>query len=127
MKLLIDNALSPMVAKKLNEAGYDAVHVRDLGLQAAPDTVLLGTAEKDDRTIVSADTDFGTLLTLRDRRKPSFILIRRQHDVTPTKMAAFLIDTLPGLEDDLQRGAVVVVTDERMRIRRLPVRRGEND
>ena len=77
MKLLIDNALSPLVAEGLRQAGHDVVHVRDIGLQEAPDDVILDRAQADQRVIVSADTDFGTLLALRCSRRPSFVLLRR--------------------------------------------------
>lgn len=36
MKSLIDNALSPVLAKQLEEAGHDAAHVRDYNMQALP-------------------------------------------------------------------------------------------
>ena len=93
MKLLIDNALSPQIASALRENGYDAIHVRDINLHAAPDEEVFAEAERDERVIVSADTDFGALLALRGSVSPSFILFRKTNGVRPSvigsKLAAY--------------------------------------
>ena len=44
MRFLVDNNLSPVLADELKTAGHDAVHVRDYGLQAATDQVVLAQA-----------------------------------------------------------------------------------
>jgi predicted nuclease of predicted toxin-antitoxin system len=45
------------LAEALRRSGHEAVHVRDLGLQAADHLDLFRRAAAEDRTIVSADTD----------------------------------------------------------------------
>ena len=70
MKFLIDNALSPKVADLLQAAGHDAVHVRTWNLHEAEDSVVVQAALAEERVLVSADTDFGTLLPSDARMCP---------------------------------------------------------
>lgn len=121
MRLLVDNALSPGLAVLLQAQGHQVVHVRDLGLQAASDAVIFDQALKEDRIVVSADTDFGTLLALRQTSKPSVILFRGDLGRRPEQQAALLQANLPQLQESLNQGSLVVFEPNRIRIRSLPI------
>ncbi len=77
LKFLIDNALPPQLADLLSNAGYDAVHVREYGMQAAEDEQVVVRAVEEDRIVVSADSDFGVIIAAQEAERPSFILFRK--------------------------------------------------
>ena len=121
MRFLVDNAISPSVASGLRELGHNTAHVRELGMAAADDEQILDRAALEDRVLISADTDFGTLLALRSEAKPSVILIRGDASRYPRKQLSILTEILPTVEADLLRGCIVTVTNTRLRIRHLPI------
>jgi predicted nuclease of predicted toxin-antitoxin system len=121
VRFLLDENLSPLVADDLAAAGHDAVHVRDLGLLRAPDRVILDRAVVEKRVLISADTDFGQLLTASGATLPSVILLRREVDRRASSQARVVLANLDQVASDIEAGAIVVIEATRVRVRRLPI------
>ena len=103
MRLLLDANLSPEVARLLESAGYDAIHVADVGLLSAADLEILQAAAKEDQVLLTADTDFGALLALGSLASPSVLLLRSADHMRPAEQAELIAANLPLIAEDLRR------------------------
>jgi predicted nuclease of predicted toxin-antitoxin system len=122
MRLLIDANLSPRVARGLRDAGFDATHVADLHLLTATDDEIFDRAAKDERVVVTADSDFGMLLAMRRATSPSVVHLRHVSELPPDAHVELLAANLPRIADDLGRGAIASLSPSRLAVRDLPLR-----
>jgi len=61
LKFLIDENLSWRVAQTLQKWGFDAVHIRDVGLKGKEDKIIMEYAIKKNRVLLTLDSDFADI------------------------------------------------------------------
>jgi len=120
VRLLIDEALQDAVAHLLAEEGHETRHVRLLGMAGSTDDEVMAAALREGCVLVTTDTDFGTILALTGAAGPSVLLLRGIGDSTSERVTAIL-NVLPRVDYELSQGAVVVIEEDRYRIRYLPI------
>jgi predicted nuclease of predicted toxin-antitoxin system len=121
LRFLLDEGLSPRLVDLLAPAGHDVVHVRDIGLTSASDPVILARAAEDERVLLTLDTDFSALVAHSRAIVPSVVLFRGNVSRRVEGQASLLLANLDAVTDDLDAGAIVVIGDGRLRVRRLPI------
>lgn len=120
MKLLLDQGLPRGAAQLLTELGFDTLHVGDIGMADATDAAILEYGRSDQRVVITLDADFHALLALSYALQPSVIRIRIEglRAAALTELVRMVIESC---SEDLQLGAVAVVQEDRIRVRRLPL------
>lgn len=105
MRFLIDAQLPPGLARWLGERGHRAEHVNDLGLGAAPDSVIDARARELRAVIWSKDADFAD----RARRIPGLQVVwLRVGNTTNTSLQARLEPHLSAVEAALESGEFLI-------------------
>lgn len=115
MRFLVDQNLSPTVTPGTMPP------TSETWVWRASDGEILDRAASEQRVVVSADTDFGSILAERRATGPSVILIRRTASRRARDITQLLTENLGKVTKELDGGAVVVFESTRLRVRRLPL------
>jgi predicted nuclease of predicted toxin-antitoxin system len=121
LKILVDMNLSPIWVQALEDQGWPSLHWSSAGAASAPDAEIMAWARERDYVVFTHDLDFGTTLAHTRAHGPSVLQIRAQ-DILPNHLESLVCAALREHEADLERGAIVVVDENRTRVRILPIR-----
>lgn len=116
MKLLLDENLSPAHARRLREAGHDAVAVLEVGLGGASDPEVREFALKERRTLITIDADFSHIVRFPPVGTPGVIWLR-PWPPTEATIAMLLDGAVSQLVEISVADKLVVVEPGRIRIR----------
>ena len=120
MKLLIDMCLPRQWAGFLQAHGMEALHWSSAGKASAPDTDIIDYALAHGWVVLTHDKDFPQMLFETQASGPSVVHLRTE-EVLPREVGDEVVRVLNFYADSLQAGALVVIGEEKERMRLLPL------
>ena len=120
MRLLGDVNIAAATIQALRARGFDVLALTEVGLHRLQDVDILAQAAREGRSVVTFDRRFTTSLALFRMELPSVIVLSIR-DQTPASATPKLLSALEQHREVLDEGAIVIVDDDRTRVRRLPL------
>ncbi len=118
MKFLADMGVSLGNVNFLKRLEHEAVRLPEVGLARATDIEVVSQAAPEGEIVLTFDLDYPALLALRQAERASAIVFRMTN-ADPGWINSRLADSLPLISVALKEGAIVVLEDARIRIRRF--------
>jgi predicted nuclease of predicted toxin-antitoxin system len=112
VKFLVDRCAGKRLADWLRQQGHDVMYSPTLGPDPG-DLALLETAARENRILVSIDTDFGELIF---REKISHTGMIRLPDLPAEERLLIVEALLKEHSQEMESGAIITVRGNRIRI-----------
>ena len=122
MRFLLNMNLSRELGRLLEAQGHTWRHARDAGLAEAADSAIVEIAKASDEVILTHDLDYGHLRAFSGDDRPSVVIFRRRNAL-PSVLFEALMRVWGEVGPALEAGALVLLEDASVRIRRLPIGR----
>src|SRR5215203_2379567 len=112
--------LTPAWVEFFTAREIESVHWSHVGDPKAPDSVIMDFARERRFVVFTHDLDFGNLLAVTHARGPSVIQARVE-DPLPATIGDAVVSAIIGNAVHLERGALITLDPDRMRVRILPI------
>ena len=126
MKFLLNMNMPRELGRRLATKGHEWRHVRDIAMARASDVAILEEARKSQDVAVTHDLDYGHLLAFSGEPGPS-VIIFRVRNTHPDNLFVRIRNSWTEIEHPLSEGAIVIIEDVTLRIRKLPVLREDEE
>jgi predicted nuclease of predicted toxin-antitoxin system len=122
MQFLLDVNIPPSLGVRLASLGHSYRWVPLCMDPSTSDLLIIQEAIDSNEVILTHDTDFGTLLSFFGSSKPSVILFRIDKVNAEIFFNLLTVNWLI-LGTPLTEGALIIIEADKLRIRKLPIRR----
>lgn len=113
--------LSPDWLSVLRNSDFEAVHWKEIGSPSAADADLLAWARERKHVVLTQDLDFAQLLFHTQTKGPSVVLLRIR-DELDSALQRRVWEALQSAAVALESGALLVIDEQRIRLRHLPIK-----
>jgi predicted nuclease of predicted toxin-antitoxin system len=120
VKLLIDMNLTPSWVEYFAARHIESVHWSGLGDPKALDPEIMEFARNGQFVVFTHDLDFGNVLAVTHARGPSVIQARVE-DPLPTVIGDAVVTAIRENAAHLERGALITLDPDKLRVRILPI------
>ena len=109
MKFLVDEDILYKTAAHLVDLGYDAKHVRDVGLKGRTDEEIIGFARANGLVLITMDSDFSDIRKYPPGTHPGIIRIKLRYP--PVHRVNKILTNLLIKIQDLKINGCLVIAD----------------
>jgi len=119
IRILADENISPKVVNALRRLKIDVLDVKEQGWYGKEDQELMNIAFRDQRFVLTHDSDFGTL-AVNEGKSFYGILYLRIKNLKPSNIIQ-VVRRVFGQNLDISPGTILVIEEDKLRVRHLLV------
>jgi len=117
LKFILDADMPRSSAEVIRNLGFDVDDVRDIGMRSAKDREIIEYALRNNRIIITRDTDFGEVL--RYPKHPGAVIFRLPYGFMIKEINKRLEEFFKSVEEDVISESITIVELSRYRKRSL--------